>query len=92
MVEPGLEIRVCKSESVRRADKEKAVDGYSYVYAVDYRFIEDPDFQSGSNVHERSNFVVRPCGDAYEWLKTTRPPPSYNPHPYFAAPIASGKF
>ena len=44
---PGLEIRVCKSANVRRADKDMVPVGLSYVYAVDNRFIKDPDFQSG---------------------------------------------
>ena len=43
---PGLEIRVCKSANVRRADKDMVPVGLSYVYAVDNRFIKDPDFQS----------------------------------------------
>ena len=53
LVLPGLKIRVCKSASVRRADKENTPDhetvsvDRSYVYAVDNRFTKDPDFQSG---------------------------------------------
>ena len=53
LVLPGLKIRVCRSASVRRADKENTPDhetvsvDSSYVYAVDNRFTKDPDFQSG---------------------------------------------
>jgi len=46
-ISPGLEIRVCKSANVRRADKDKVPVGFSYVYAGDNRFLKDPDFQSG---------------------------------------------
>ena len=46
-VAPGLKIQVCKSASVRRADKDNVPVGHSYVYAVDNRSIKDPDFQSG---------------------------------------------
>ena len=44
-----IEIRVSKSASVRRADKEQDDGSYSYVYEVDNRFTKDPDFQSGDN-------------------------------------------
>ena len=46
-ISPGLEIRVCKSANVRRADKDTVPVGLSYVYAGDNRFLKDPDFQSG---------------------------------------------
>ncbi len=44
---PGLEIRVFRSASVRRADKDNAPIRRSYVYAVDNRFPKGSDFQSG---------------------------------------------
>jgi len=44
---PGLEIRVCNSANVRRADKDTVPVGFSYVYAVDNRSTKDLDFQSG---------------------------------------------
>ena len=45
---PGLEIRVFRSASVRRADKEGTCG--SSVYAGDDRFIKDTGFQSGCRV------------------------------------------
>ena len=45
---PGLEIRVFRSASVRRADKEGTFG--SSVYVGDNRFIIDSGFQSGCRV------------------------------------------
>ena len=45
---PGLEIRVFRSASVRRADKEGTCG--SSVYVGDNRFIKDTGFQSGCRV------------------------------------------
>ena len=75
-ISPGLEIRVCKSANVRRADKDTVPVGLSYVYAVDNRTIEDPDFQSGC--FQSGYLAAVDLGMLLSLNPITNPPPLSN--------------